>query len=259
MQKLLLKGRFAIAIAAVALLNVQCAGLSTLGSSTSNAPQQNHAFGRAQSVSNRSHTDEFRSISRANTACPASTQNGWPPAGNLVVNGANADGDFNGAPPNVYLGNITGTGWTAFRFPANDGGTGVDLEGAGVWNLPGGLCAVDLDGSPGAGGISHKVKTTPKNVYLVSFWLSGNETQGNDPTVKLLRVAAASQHEDFLWDVQIPPLNGAVNGAYGYHYWSFTATSNVTTLKFESLDPNPTITDHGPVVTMIAVTPYPNP
>jgi hypothetical protein len=194
----------------------------------------------------------------AGTVCPASTESWWPPAGDLIVDaGGTADGDFQGAAVANYVGPITGTNWIAFRWPANDGGTGVDLRPTAEFPFPGGACSVDLDGSPGAGGIKHTLTTTASTEYLVSFWLSGND--GNPPTVKTMQIAAAGQSKDFFWDVKLPPLNGGLEGAYGNTYWTFRATGATTTLSFRSLDPNPARTNAGPMVTMIAVTPYPNP
>lgn len=210
----------------------------------------------AQSMSARGAKSRLRGD--ADTVCPASTESWWPPAGDLVVDAAGtADGDFQGAAVANYLGPIAGTNWTAFRWPANDGGTGVDLRPTAQFPFPGGACSVDLDGSPGGGGIKHPLTTVKGSTYLVSFWLSGND--GGPPTVKIMQIGAAGQSKDFFWDVLLPPLNGALEGAYGNTYWTFTAVAAVTTLSFRSLDPTPVKANAGPMVTMIAVTPYPNP
>ena len=174
-------------------------------------------------------------------ACPAYS----PALGTLTP-----DGDFNGAPGpgagQTYMApnGIPKTKWTVI-------GRTVDLMQSS-FPFAQGVCSVDLDGTPGAGGITHAPFTTMlHHRYTVSFWLSGNG--GGPPTVKTMQVSAAGSSKTFTYDTS----NGqdAQHGVYKQMTWRFKASSRSTVLAFRSLDPHGKTAEAGPVVTVISVTP----
>ncbi len=123
----------------------------------------------------------------------------------------------------------------------------IDLYGTG-FQTPGGLCSVDLDGTPGPGGIKSAPFATKANQkYTVSFLFSGNGYCDGEPNVKKMTVEANGQHERFTWNVQ--KQGYAQNGNYLQETWQFLGKAE-TTLVFASNDPPG---DCGPVVAAVTV------
>jgi choice-of-anchor C domain-containing protein len=120
----------------------------------------------------------------------------------------------------------TGTYW-----PGSDGSRSIDLDG--------------LEGQPGA--VQQVVPTQPSHHYLVTFDLAGNAE--HSPTIKPLRVVAASQSADFFFDS-----SGRSPQDMGWTTQSFTFTADDTTvtLEFQSLNP-PAEAGWGAVIDNIAM------
>lgn len=143
--------------------------------------------------------------------------------------GAFVDGDFSAAPnPGTFTTYAAGStaipGWTVTKAT-------VDLIGS-YWSAPGGLRSVDLDGTPGVGGIAQTFKTTPGKRYTVSFLLSANADCA--PVLKKLIVNAGPL-------TAVYTVNSQTFNAQS-HKWarkkvSFTALGPASTLTFASDDP----------------------
>ena len=149
---------------------------------------------------------------------------------NLIVNGSFEVGPDPGPAGFVTLPGVSTaiTGWTVTR-------EGIDYKGT-FWVASDGSRSLDLDSSPGFGGIMQTFATTPGVNYLVTFDMAGNpywDPQLNDPAIKYMRVEAAGQSADFSFDV-----TGHSFGAMGWvtNSWRFTAIGSSTTIEFCSLD-----------------------
>lgn len=159
------------------------------------------------------------------------------------------DGDFSQAIDlgtkwnHVFKGTVFAPYWVVSR-------GNVNFYGSDAWDVDG-LCSVDLDGTPGPGGIaSDAFATTVGQAYSVTFVLSGNGVCA--PTIKKMEVGAAGQSEKFRWNT-----SGGRNAQHGY--WSdetfkFIATNDTARLRFNSRDYPPSRC--GAVVAGVAVTSY---
>ena len=157
---------------------------------------------------------------------------------NLAVNcpklsggtGLLTDGDFSQtAEPASTLGFTKGQSFApSWHVTKNS----IDFVSSMYWNMDG-LCSVDMDGGNN-GAIAHKSLATSAGAkYTVTFLLSGNSD--GPPTVKTLKVSAASQSSTFTWDTSGG--NDPRHGKFAKKTWSFTASKAKTTLNFTSLDP----------------------
>ncbi len=160
-------------------------------------------------------------------------------AENLLVNGS-----FESWPTTVpsYVllpaGSRQLAGWTV---------TGVSIDLVGSWQQADGLLSIDLDGSPGPGGLAQTVATKPGQWYDVSFLLSGNPECGN-PT-KSVQVSAAGDGRTFSFNT-----TGHTFSSMGWEpqTWCFQAVATTTTIAFTSLSPNGT--DCGAAIDGVVVT-----
>lgn len=163
---------------------------------------------------------------------PQSTCPAWPSGSGLL-----ADGDFSQAsdPGNVHTGikkgNEFAPDWIA-RGPRT-----IDFYGTQnpLWQTPNNVCNVDLDGTPGPGGIEHAAFSTSKHAtYTVTFELSGNGAC--EPTVKEMTVSVShDQFQLFTWDTSSG--QDAQNGVWSQESWRFRGVGNLTNLRFQSDDP----------------------
>lgn len=146
---------------------------------------------------------------------------------NLVVNGSFEHGIEPGLFINLLGGSTAITGWVVT-------GSKIDYVGS-IWQASDGSRSLDLDGStlPQAnGGVAQTFATTPGVAYTVTFDMAGNPA--NTPTLKPMRVSAAGQSQDFMFDI-----TGATFDHMGWlaKTWTFTAVAATTTLEFRSLTP----------------------
>ncbi len=161
-------------------------------------------------------------------------------AGNLLVNGSF---ELGASPGGSFItlqrGSTAIAGWTVTRAT-------IDYIG-GWWRASDGARSLDLDGTPGFGGIAQTFATAPGRAYRVAFDLAGNPA--GPPAVKALGVRAAGQQARFTFDV-----TGKRYDAMGWtrHSWTFTATATMTTLEFYSLDA--TGGSFGPALDNVSVT-----
>jgi choice-of-anchor C domain-containing protein len=159
---------------------------------------------------------------------------------NLITNGS-----FEiGPDPDPYLpldpGSTAITGWTVTRDQIDYVASWVDADGER---------SLDLNGSPGVGGIAQTFSTIAGQQYLVSFALAGNTYYIRTP-IKQLRVSAAGQSEVFSFDT-----TGFSDDNMGWvnKTWVFTATASTTTLEFYSLSIEPENAVSGPALDNISV------
>jgi|HubBroStandDraft_2_1064218.scaffolds.fasta_scaffold181892_1 hypothetical protein len=176
--------------------------------------------------------------------CPA-----WPGGSGILP-----DGDFSGAPePNggdeygLQKGEVFAPDWVV------TGPKNIDFYGLNAqWLAPNGVCSVDLDGTPGRGGMRHNAfPTTRGATYTVTFEFSANG--GGQPTVKTLFVRSGEQRTSFTWDTSGG--NCAQNGDWKTETWQFRATATTSMLHFESGDRHAGY--WGPVVAAVSVTQNP--
>lgn len=156
------------------------------------------------------------------------------------------DGDFSQGTDlgdkwdHVFKGDVFAPDWIVSK-------RNINFYGSTAWNVDG-LCSVDLDGTPGPGGIAHDLfETKQGQQYSVTFFFSGNGACG--PTVKKMHVKAAKQSEDLTWDTSGG--RTAQNGFWSEEAFQFTASNATTKLRFNSQD-RPR-SDCGPVVAGISV------
>lgn len=108
----------------------------------------------------------------------------------------------------------------------------IDIVTSG-WQQIEGLRSLDLNGSPGAGGVAQTFATTPSRDYTVSFYLAGNP--GATPAIKTLKIAVVGQNPSIQFD--------NTNTSFANMHWTkyiygFRAINTSTTLEFYSGDPS---------------------
>jgi choice-of-anchor C domain-containing protein len=158
---------------------------------------------------------------------------------NLITNGS-----FEiGPDPDPYLpldpGSTAITGWTVTR---------DQIDYVAYWVDADGERSLDLNGSPGVGGIAQTFSTIAGQQYLVSFALAGNTYSGTP--IRQLGVSAAGQSEVFSFDT-----TGFSDDNMGWvnKTWVFTATASTTTLEFYSLSIEPENAAFGPALDNVSV------
>jgi choice-of-anchor C domain-containing protein len=121
----------------------------------------------------------------------------------------------------------------------------IDYIGS-YWPASHGKRSVDLDGTPGAGGIAQSFATIPRQEYVVTFDLAGNPEL--PPPVKKLQVNAAGQSAEFSFDI-----SGKSKSGMGWQRktWRFIANETTTTIEFLSL--GDAASSGGPVIDNIWV------
>ncbi len=127
----------------------------------------------------------------------------------------------------------------------------IDFYGFSVeWTVPNGVCSVDLDGTPGPGGILHDpIRTRIGATYTVAFLFSANG--GGRPTVKHMTVRVDRlQFMQFCWDTTGG--NDANNGNWALETCQFKARNPMTSLHLQSNDGGRG--NWGPIVAAISVT-----
>jgi len=157
---------------------------------------------------------------------------------NLIQNGSFEMGPDPGALITLGAG---ATSITAWRVTSRT----IDYIGS-YWNASNGRRSIDLDGTPGAGGIAQSFATTPGQEYVVTFDLCGNPELL--PAIKKMQVNAAGQSAEFSFDS-----SGSNKSAMGWEKktWRFKASATTTTIEFLSLDDADS--SGGPVIDNVGV------
>jgi len=151
-------------------------------------------------------------------AVPAAAQN-------LLKNGSFEQGPEPGSFVTLQPGDKSIPGWVVTH-------ASIDYIGR-EWKCSQGKRCLDLDGTPGFGGIQQTLATTPGQKYRVSFDLEGNA--GCNPVVKKMRVSAAGQSHDFRFDTS-PKNHSNATMHWVRRTWEFSARAARTTIEFYSLD-----------------------
>jgi choice-of-anchor C domain-containing protein len=161
-------------------------------------------------------------------------------AGTLLINGSFEEGPRVGQFLTLTGGSTALPGWTVL-------GTSIDIVGTG-WQQVDGAKSIDLDGTPGPGGVEQTFATVPGQWYSVSLQMAGNPQCG--PTIKEMSVSAAGQSTTMSFDV-----TGFTFQDMGWEErnWCFLADDRQTTLAFMSLTGGPT--PCGPAIDLVAVEP----
>lgn len=173
----------------------------------------------------------------------------WTPAhANLLTNGSFEDGpviaELDGFVE-LPIGSTAITGWTVIEGE-------IDIVGTTFWQHADGIRSLDLDGTPGSGGVSQSVVTEIGVDYLVTFDLAASPG-GTEPE-RNMRVAAADQSQDFLVDATGRTLSDM---GWEMRSWVFTANSTLTTLELFSLNPQDGF--FGPALDNVSVVVVPEP
>jgi hypothetical protein len=160
-----------------------------------------------------------------------------------------SDGDFSQVVdpgtnlPTYAKGTVFAPDWVVTKHT-------IDLYGSSAWRAGTGYCSVDVDGTPGPGGIRHAPFATIQGAqYTVTFLFSGNGACG--PTVKTMVIKSGGQSATFTWDLTSE--GDAQNGNWAQESWTFTAQKPTATVLFASKD-HPK-GNCGPVVAAVSVTP----
>ena len=157
---------------------------------------------------------------------------------NLIVNGGFEKGAevHTGFLP-LQKGSEAIPGWEVTRGP-------IDLI-HGYWKSARGERSVDLNGSPGAGGVKQTIATKKGSRYRVSFRLAGNP---GGPAEKEVIVEAGETKRSFTFDS-----TGKTREEMGWiaFDFDFTATAEKTDIEFFSNVP--AAEDSGPAIDDVCV------
>jgi choice-of-anchor C domain-containing protein len=139
--------------------------------------------------------------------------------GNLLQNGSFESGPNPGYFLPLSPGSKAINNWTVIR-------GGIDYYGTG-WVSSDGNRSLDLNGTPGVGGVAQTFATTSGQKYRVSFDMAGHPSR----ILQKMRVCAAGQLQDFTFQSGADPNNLG----WQRRTWDFTANAPQTTLEFYSL------------------------
>ena len=142
--------------------------------------------------------------------------------GNLLVNGSFEEGPDTDKFVSLNEGSKDIKEWIVTRGQ-------IDYV-TGYWKVADGKAALDLNGSPGFGGVKQTFATRKGQRYRVTFSFAGNP-EGTNPNKKM-GVSAAGQKEEFTANT-----NGKTKEDLGWETkkWEFKADDKETTLEFYSL------------------------
>jgi choice-of-anchor C domain-containing protein len=151
---------------------------------------------------------------------------GQEPDKNLIINGSFEDSPDVDRYLSLEEGSDVIKGWVVTRGQ-------IDLIGPMHWKPAAGNKSVDLNGSPGFGGIKQSFTTQKGQRYCVQFQMAATPaTYGGDGKVKLL-VRATGKKEAFSADATDNP---SPEIRWTRKKWTFTAADDTTTLEIYSLD-----------------------
>jgi choice-of-anchor C domain-containing protein len=172
---------------------------------------------------------------------PPAVQEEEVPEGNLLVNGSFEEGPADeGGDAIVALdaGSTAIPGWTVIRGQIDHIST--------FWTAADGGRSLDLNGSPGCGGVAQTFATKPGQRYRVTFALAGNPT--GDVKGLHLAVSAAGATQEFDFDC-----TGMSQDDMGWQEmtWEFVAVADQTTLELYSTDMTDPI--RGPALDNVSV------
>lgn len=173
--------------------------------------------------------------------------------GELIVNGSFEDSPISTIRWGLPVGDTSITGWTVVKDKIDY----VIVEDEVAWQASDGTRWLDLGGNPGAGGISQIVPTRAGSLYRVSLDLSGNPDPntygGDDGPAKVLRVQAAGQAADFVFDVDVEG-NTIYDMKWRSREFTFVATGDQTEIQFLNvMDEDYSAVYRGPALDNVSV------
>jgi choice-of-anchor C domain-containing protein len=162
---------------------------------------------------------------------------GTPPNQGGFVNSSFERGPWVGTYLPLDSGSVAIPGWRVSR-------GGIDLTV--YWQSYDGNRSIDLDGTPGPGGIEQTIRTVPGGVYRLTFAMAGNPE--GPPTIKIMGVSADNQFAEFTFDI-----TGRTIRTMGWtlQSWTFTAIDTLSTIEFFSLDPQVGL--YGPALDKVSI------
>ncbi len=135
---------------------------------------------------------------------------------------------------------------------------GVDVVHQNFFGSPAyeGVQYLDLDGSPGPGGITQEIATTPGVPYEFSFAYANNPTSANPTTFASARIYDSSGN---VFEPVIFSHSTSVLGNLNWSFYTtiFTATQAVTQLEYLSFSPTPS--SGGMLLDKISIVAIPEP
>lgn len=143
----------------------------------------------------------------------------------------------------MQVGSTAITDWTVTR---------DDIDVVGYWQAADGFVSLDLNGTPGVGGIAQAFPSTPGETYDVLFAQAANASDGG--RISTMGVTAAGQSAQYSFDCTG---RTAQNMGWTTRTWQFTAVDTTTTLEFYSLDTHDPYV--GPMLDNVIVNAVPEP
>jgi choice-of-anchor C domain-containing protein len=159
---------------------------------------------------------------------------------NLLVNGSFEQGP--GFFTSLNPGSTAVTGWVVTRAQ-------IDYDPG--WQTADGIKSLDLNGSPGIGGIEQTFATVSNQQYVVTFAMAANPTTAR---LSSMGVQAAGQSTSFTFD---STGHTSANMGWVTDNWTFTALGTNTTLEFFSTDTQDA--NIGPALDNVSVAAVPEP
>jgi choice-of-anchor C domain-containing protein len=159
---------------------------------------------------------------------------------NLLINGSFEQGPSTFSGP--YPGSTIIPGWVVIR---------GQIDYYPGWQAADGSVSLDLNGSPGVGGVEQTFLTVPDQQYLVTFSMAGNP---HTQQVYTMSVAAAGESADFSFD---NTGYTELNMGWATKSWTFAATGTSTTLQMYSTTTATPL--DGPALDNISVVAVPEP
>lgn len=143
------------------------------------------------------------------------------PGDNLLVNGSFEQGPWVGTYLPIDSGSTAIDGWVVSR---------QEIDIVVYWLAYDGDKSIDLNGSPGRGGIKQTFATNEGTMYRVTFAMAGNP-EGMTPIMRM-GVSAAGSSTEFSFDIAGKSITDM---GWQTKTWTFVATGQTTTLEFYSL------------------------
>ncbi len=161
-------------------------------------------------------------------------------AGNLLINGSFEENFENGiGESSLDKDSLSITGWKVINGQ-------IDYLDS-YWVASHGTRSLDLDGTPGVGGIEQTFETMAGTIYTVSFDLAGNI---DFPGEKFLKVSIGDTSREYVFD---STGHSSSNLGWENKSFTFTAISSSSTIKFESQSTDPS-SSYGPAIDNVCIT-----
>lgn len=128
---------------------------------------------------------------------------------------------------------VSGQGWTIT-------GNTIDVIPSTDWAASSGLNSLDLDGTPGHGGVTQSVATTPGQTYTLTFDFSVNPDlgRGEDLLERIMELTVTAGDSSVLHDETYSAFVGTRTHSdmqYQTDSVTFTATDTTSTIAFKAI------------------------